>query len=813
MQSLLNDLRYGARTLLKKPGFTVVAVLTLALGIGANTAIFSVINAVLLRPLPFREPGRIVSVANVDLKEGGDPFVSSWPDFNDWRAQNQSFEKLAAFNPRDLNLAGAGEPLRLRGAMVTSELFPLLGASPQLGRGFTAEEDRPGAHAVILGQDFWRRHFNADPRAVGRTLDINGLSYEVVGVMPAGFEFPYSAEPVELWVNAGIDGEGRAPLMAQRGNHNLSVVGRLKPGVPLAQAQSEMARIAEDLAKQYPDTNTGFGARVTPYLESLVGDLRFALLLLLGAVGCVLLIACANVANLLLARGAARQREVAVRAALGASRWRVVRQLLTESVLLAACGGAAGLLLARWGTDSLMAFVPQSLPRAARPEVDAGVFGFTLLVSLLTGVLFGLMPAWQAAKVDLTEALKEGGRSGDGARGKRLRGALIVAQVAVALVLLVCAGLLVNSFWRLQRVEPGFDPHNVLTFSVSLQGARYDQPQARENFYQQLLARVSALPGVTSASASTVIPLSGSNSDAGFAVEGVPTDPAQPYPNITYLRVVRPDYFRTMNIPLREGRDFDEHDTLRSAPVVIVNETLARKYFPNQNPLGRHINPAFGVDERGILWREIVGVVGDVRHASLREESGPEAYVVQAQAPWRTTNVVARTSGDPRALIPAVRREVGALDPTLPVYAAKPLEDYLATSLARPRFGAVLLAVFAVVALALTLLGLYGVMSYTVAQRTREIGVRIALGARPRDVMRLVIRQGAILTLLGIVIGAAAAFAATRLIKSFLFEVSADDGLTFAVIAGLLAAVALLACYVPARRATKVDPMVALRYE
>lgn len=818
MNNLFQDLRYGFRLLSKNLGFTAVVVLTLALGIGANTAIFSVINAVLLQPLPFAQPDRLVTVWNVNTKTGGDGVQVSYPDFNDWRAQSQSFEKMAAFRGRDLTVTGMGEAFRLRGATTTSELFPLLGASPRLGRVFTPEEDRAGNHSAILSDTLWRTRFKADPNAIGRTISINSQSYTIVGVMPPKFAFPINADPVELWIGAAVDNEGGSPLTNQRGNHAIEVIGRLKPGVTLAQAQSEVSRITDALQKQYPGENPDFGALVVPFFERVVGDVKLALMLLLGAVGCVLLIACGNIANLLLARAATRQKEVAVRAALGANRWRVIRQLLTESILLALLGGVAGLLLAWWGTDLLLKLVPGGLPRVTETALSARVLGFTLLISLVTGVLFGLLPALHSFKLDLVTTLKDAGRgSSDGGSGNRTRNALIVTQVAVAFVLLVCAGLLAGSFWRLQQVHPGFDPKNVLTFRVSLPTSKYARNEQIESFYQRLSERIAALPGVTSASAVSVLPLSGQNSAVGFSIEGIPTDPNNAFPHESYLRISRPGYFNTMGITLLQGRDFDARDTLQGNPVVIINETLARKYFPEQNPIGRRISPSFAIDDRGTLAREIIGIVKDVHHASLREESGNEIYAPHSQAPFNTITMVARTSGDPRGLpsglIASVGREVSALDSELPVFNVRTLEETLSRSVAQPRFNTLLLAIFAGVALLLTAIGLYGVMAYSVTQRTREIGIRLALGAQTSNVLGLVIRQGMLLASAGVAIGLVAAFALTRLLGSFLFGISATDPLTFAGIALLLVMVALVACFIPARRATKVDPMIALRYE
>ncbi|MFN7943996.1 MAG: ABC transporter permease [Blastocatellia bacterium] len=812
MQTLWQDVRYGARMLTKNPGFSLVAIVALALGIGANSAISSVINAVLLRPLPFAEPERLVTVGNVELKQGTNLFFLTWPDFADYRAMNQSFQTLAGFDERDVTLTGAGEAARLHGAMVTSDLFPMLGVGPQIGRAFTADEEKPGTHVVLLSHGLWQRRFNSDPNVVGRAVGINGRSYTVAGVMSAGFAFPLGAEPVELWVNAGVDGEGGAPLMQQRGNHYLEILGRLKPGVTLAQAQAEIGRIAANLGRQYPDTNSDFGGTAVPFYQRVVGDARLALFVLLGAVGCVLLIACANVANLLLARASARRREIAIRAALGAGRGRVVRQLLTESVLLSLCGGVAGLMLALWGTEALLSMVPKGLPRAAEASLDGRVLGFTLLISLLTGMLFGLAPAWQSLKADLNDTLREGGRGGDG-RGSRLRSALIVSEVAVAFLLLVCAGLLINSFWRLRQVNPGFDPKSVLSFRVSLPATQYDKPEKVEAFYQQLSSRIQAMPGVVSVSGVNPLPLSGNNAGVGFAIEGQPNDPNRPFPYDTYLRVIRPDYFQTMKIQLVAGRDFNERDKFESTPVVIVNESLAKRYFPNQNPLGRRINPSFGVSGRGVQWREIVGIVKDVHHASLSEDSGAEVYVAHTQAPWNTITVVARTSIDPSSLIQSVRNEVRSLNPDLPVYDIRTLEDRISLTVAQPRFQMLLLAIFAGIALLLTAVGLYGVLAYNVAQRTQEIGIRMALGASAGKVRAMVVRQGMTLALVGVGIGLIASLAATRLLASLLFGVAATDPLTFALIGLAMLLIALAACWIPARRATKVDPMIALRYE
>ena len=816
MNSFWQDVRYGWRTLMKTPGFTLVALLTLALGIGANTALFSVINAVLLRPLPFAAPERLVAVRSTDQRTSTNGFASTWPDFVDWRAQQTTFEGLAAYSNRSFTLTGMGEAARLNGALITSNLFTLLGTSPQLGRQFTPEEEQPGAHAVLLSHGLWQSRFSGDPQIAGRTLLLGGVSYTIVGVMPQGFRFPVTGEAAELWISMGIEGEGRVPRFVQRGNHWIDVIGRLKPGVTLAQAQADLGRIGEQLSKQYPDTNNSVGVATIPLMKFVVGNVSAALWTLFAAVGCVLLIACANVANLALARAATRQREIAVRAALGAQRGRVLRQLLTESMLLASGGGVLGALLALWGTEALLKLVPPGLPRAAETTLDWRVLGFTLLVSLLTGVLFGLAPAWQmrqTVKTGLTEALKDGSRgAGDSVSGGRLRNTLVVAQVSLAFCLLLAAGLLLNSFWRLQQVKPGFDPHNLLSFRLRLPDARYREPQQISDFYARLTERLKALPGVTEAAATMTMPLSGSNADVGLAIEGEPSDPNRPFPYDTNLRIVQAGYFRTLGIELLQGRDFDARDKRGATDVVIINETLARRNFPNQNPIGRRIQPSIG-DERGMPWREIIGVVRDVRHASLSEASGAECYLTHTQSAQPGMGVAIRTTNDPHALIAAVRNEVRALDAELPVFAIKTFEEYLYESVAQPRFTTLLLSLFGVVALLLTAIGLYGVLAYGVTQRTREIGVRLALGAQPRDVIKLVLKRGLALTLLGVGLGASASLLLTRLLKDFLFEVSATDPLTFVTIAVMLLSVALFACLIPARRATKVNPLGALRYE
>lgn len=811
MQTLWQDVRYAARMLLKQPGFTLVAISTLALGIGANTAIFSVISAVLLEPLPFAAPEQLVHVWNTEEKN--DRFEVSYPDFADWRAQNQSFERMAAWTDANFTLTGTGDPLNLRGTVVTADLFPLLGVAPQIGRNFLAEEDRPGGRAVILSHHLWQQRFGADPNLSGKTIIINDQRLTVAGVMPAGFAFPIQNSAIDLWVSAAWIAEGQAPLTEQRGNHAFGVIGRLRQNVALGQAQAEMNAIVSHLAQQYPETNK-FGVRIAPLHEDLVGEVRLVLLILFGAVGCVLLIACANVANLLLARATTRHREMAVRAALGASRLRVVRQLLTESVLLSLCGGIAGLLLALWGTDLLLALVPEGLPRASEAGLDARVFGFTVMVSLLTGIVFGLVPALQAVKFGLTEALKEGSKgAGQGARRHRVRDALIVTEIALALVLLVCAGLLINSFLRLQRVDPGFDSQGVLTFRTGVPSTRYSQKTQVTAFYRQLIARLETLPGVTSVSAVDALPLSGAGAGVGFSIEGMALAPNNPFPYESGLRAVVPGYFRTMGMQLIKGRDFTARDDSEATQVAIINETLARRYFPNEDPIGKRINPSFATDKRGVQMREIVGIFRDVKHESLSAAPQPEVYVAHGQLPSNSMNIVMRTTIDPNHLIAAARNEVHLLDQDLPVFNIKTLDQYKVASVAEPRFNSTLLGIFAGLALILTAVGIYGVMAYAVTQRTHEVGLRMALGAQRGDVLRLVIKQGLLLTVIGVAIGLAGALAMTRVLASLLYGVTATDPLTFVSVALLLIIIGVLACYIPARRATRVDPLEALRHE
>jgi putative ABC transport system permease protein len=802
METLIQDVRYGVRMMRKRPGFTAVVVLTLALGIGANTAIFSVVNAVLLRPLPYRNAERLVWVGG-NIRGGTNGASVSPPDYLDYRAQNTVFEEFAASTsvPNAVNLTGAGEPERLTGSRVTANYFRAFGVEPALGRAFGAEEERAGpAPVAVLSDGLWKRRFGGDPSVVGKTLTLDGKAVTVVGIAPPEFQYPAGAE---LWLPLDSDD----PDMKIRPAHFLRPIGLLKPGVTIEQARAETDLIARRLEELYPESNKGWSLTLIPLQEQVVGDVRTSLWVLLGAVGFVLLIACANVSNLMLARAAARRRELALRTALGASRWRVARQQLTESVLLALAGGALGLLLAWWGVDVLAALGAGDIPRTRDIGVDGRVLAFTAALSVLTGLAFGLLPALRASRPDLNEVLKDAGRGTSGPGRGRVRAALVVSEIALALTLLAGAGLLVKSFVGLRRVNPGFDPANVLTLRIDLARARYAKPEQAAAFFGELQRRVAALPGVEAAGMVTELPLSGQPNDMYFYVAGRPPQTADQKVTADFRRVNQ-DYFRAMRIPLLRGRGFTEQEVAGAAGVVVVNETLARNFFPDEDPLGKHLVIDFGKAEEF----EIVGVAGDVRHRSLEGEVYQMMYLPTLRV-GRTNLVVRTTSPDPLALASAVRGEVAAVDRDQPVSAVRTMEEVVSGSVAQQRFRTLLLAAFAGVALLLAGVGIYGVIAYSVTHRTHEIGIRMALGAGAADILKMVVGQGMALALAGVAVGLLAALALTRVLSSLLFGVTATDAATFAAVSLLIAAVALLACLVPARRATKVDPMVALRYE
>jgi putative ABC transport system permease protein len=802
MGTFLQDIRYGARMLLKAPSFTAVAIITLALGVGANAAIFSVVNAVLLRPLPFAEPDRLMMIRETKLPQFPE-FSCSPGNFLDWQKQNTVFERMVAIGTGSFNLIDGGEPERLMGMRVSDGFLTTLGVQPALGRDFLAEEDQPGHNfVVILSHGLWQRRFGADPNIVNRAITLNGQSYTVVGVMPPSFR--YGGGTIELWTPIAFT----AQQAQQHGSHYLQTIARLKPGVTVEQARAEMSGIADRLGQQYPDADAGWNVIVMPMLQYAVRSIKLALLVLLGAVGFVLLIACANVANLLLARAASRQKEVAIRTALGASRWRIIRQLLTESLLLSLLGGAVGLLFAVWGKDLLLALAPQDLPRVSEASLDRWVLAFTAGITLLTGLSFGLVPALQSSRPNLNETLKDAGRgSTEGGRRHLIRSTLVVLEVATALVLLVGAGLLIKSFLRLQHVDPGFNPDNALMVKIALPQKKYTTPAQGGAFYKQLLEKVAVLPGVETVGAACVLPLD-DDFVLGFDIQGRPPYAPGDEPSTNYYSV-SPDYFKAMGIPLLRGRLFNDRDNKDTPRVAIISETMAKKYFPDEDPIGKRINVTMGPT----TYREIVGIVGDVKHYGLDRDTPPETYEPYMQQPLSFMSLVVRTSAEPTGLSAAIRSEVLSIDKEQPVSSIKPLTDLVSASMAQQRFAMLLLGVFAAVAMLLAVIGIYGVMSYSVTQRVHEIGIRMALGASSRDVLRLIVGHGLRLTLLGIVVGLVAAFLLTRLMSTLLFAVSATDLTTFIVFSASLSAVAMVACLVPARRALKVDPMVALRYE
>ncbi len=791
MDTLWQDLRYGIRILAKSPVFTMIAVVALALGIGANSAIFSVVNAVLLRPLPYRDADRLV-IAGVSL-----------PDYRDLEQSNQVFDEMAVYASNLYNLTGGEESEQVRGAIVSPGFFPMLG-SPVLGRAFEPSDGRE--QLVVLSYDLWQRRFGGGADVIGKTLELGGRSHTVVGVMPRQFQFP--ASDFKLWVN--LD-SAMAQAPEQIENRSLRIfraLGRIKHGFTLEQAQSEIERISQSLEQQYPRTNQGVNIRFIPLEERLLGDVRPALLVLLGAVGFILLIACANIANLLLARAATREREIAIRAALGAGRWRVVRQLITESLLLSMLGGGLGILLAAWSIDLLPNLGAQGIPRADSIGIDLGVLLFTLGASVLTGVLFGLAPALQASRLNLNTALKEGGREGaGGARGQKLRSALIMAEVALSLVVLIGAGLLIKSFNRLLSVDTGFVSENLLTLNVEM--SRFKEPERRAALARQVVERVGQVPGVEAVGGGTGLPPQTPQRSTRFEIEGIP-DLASGS-DIAYFIAATSDYFRALGTPLIQGRVFDERDSETAPKVVIINQSLARRLFPDQDAVGKHlklVNPEQGQD-----WREIIGVVGDVRYRGLDDPGDAAVYTPFSQTPFYWTYLMVRTSGDPTSVAAGVRKAISSVEPNLTAASLRTMDDLVSESVSQPRFNATLLSIFAGLALVLASVGIYGVVSYSVAQRTREIGIRMALGARPADVLRLVLTKGMALVFAGVVIGLVGAFVLTRVLESMLFGVTTTDPATYVTVTLVLAFVALVACYTPARRATKVDPMVALRYE
>lgn len=806
MENLVQDLRYGVRMLLQKPAFTFVVVLALAVGIGANSAIFSVVNAVLLRPLPYADPERLVMIwmdnSRINIAEDW----HSFPNYTDYRDHNEVLESIAAFNNRAFNITGSGEPERVQGAWMTGSLLPLLGVSPALGRNFSSEEEQPGKdQVVIIGHGLWKRRFGGDPNILEQTIMLNGNPRTVIGVMPQGFAFP--GKDSEMWVPIALTQQ----QMAARNSIAYQVIGRIKPGVTFGQAKANLETVNRWILNQNPNQE-GYGVNPVLYHDQVVGSVRPALLALLGAVAFVLLIACANVANLLLSRAAARSREIAIRTALGAGRARIIRQLLTESLLLALIGGGIGLLIAFWGLNLLLAISPPDLPRLDQITIDRRVLGFTLGVSLLTGLIFGLVPALQASRPDLTESLKEGGRgSSGGLQGKRIRSGLVVFEVATALVLLICAGLMIKSFLNLQDVKLGFNPDRLLTVRLQLSGSKYREDVSATNFYQQLLERVEALPGVESASAISTLFLSKTPNSTNFTIEG--RAPFAPNEQVEVpVDIVTPGFFKSAGIPLVGGREFTSQDGSDTPNVVIINETMAKRFWQGEDPIGRRF--MYGIPGNGDpQWMTIVGVVGDVRRTGFDAEVRPETFLPHGQAPARGMMLMVRSTSDPASLTGAVREAVRSIDGDLPVFSVKPMDALLGDMMAQRRLNMLLFAILAGVALVLAAVGIYGVIAYSVTQRTHEIGIRMALGARRRDIVKMVVKQGVALAAGGVGMGILASVLLTRLMAALLYGVSATDLVTFVAISVLLTLVAVVASFIPARRATRVDPMIALRYE
>ena len=821
MATLWQDIRYGVRMLWKNRGISAIVILALALGIGANSAIFSVVNAVLLRPLPYDESDRLVFLN--EKSPVLDEMSISYPNFLDWREHNQSFEKIGVYNRGSYNLTGTGDPERIVTAQMSADVFAILRVNPLHGRVYTNDEDKPGGTpVVVLSYGLWQRRFGGQMSILNQPITLNGKSYTVIGVMPQNYAYPSRAE---MWVPVGQLSDQASWKM--RGNHpGLYGVGRLKPGVKFEQADADMNNVAANLEKQYPDSNAGNRVRLRPLLEIFVSDVRRALWVFFAAVGFVLLIACANIANLLLARATARRKEMAIRTAVGASRWRLARQLLTESILLSLLGGAIGLLLARWGIDLILYVSPDAIPRSREIGLDWIVLGFTVGVSFLTGILFGLIPALQAGEVDVHETLKETGR---GVSGRHwLRSSLVVAEVATTLVLLIGAGLMIRSFYLLQKVNPGFSYEHLTSFSVSLPQKKYSTQDAQASFYTRLLENIRALPGVESSAAASGLPLGNNGWQTSFLIDGQPAPPRDQTP-LMEACLVTPDYFKAMNIPVLRGRVFTDRDDrsnlagrdlsklkdvereIAALNAIVIDDEFARRHWPNQDPIGQHVR--LGGDPNGQKL-EVIGVVGRVKMESLNQNSDRvQGYFPFWQAPNGGMTVIVKGSSDPSQMMSSVRAAVKEIDPDQPIYNPRTMNEIRAESVAPERLNLTLLSLFAGLALVLAIVGIYGVMSYSVTQRTHEIGIRMAIGARPRDVFAMVLGHGMKLTLIGVGIGLVLAFVLTRLMETMLFGVAPTDATTYGAISVLLVLVALLACYLPGRRATKVEPTISLRYE
>jgi putative ABC transport system permease protein len=805
--NFIGDVRFALRLLLRAPAFSLVAVLTFAVGIGINTAVFNVVNGVLLRPLPYPDADRITMLWMDNRRQGIKEDITSYPTYLDWRSQNTSYAHVAAFTPSAFSLTGSGEPERLAGASVTANFFDVMQVPPVLGRLFTEANETPGQDTVVVqSHGFWQRKFGGAPDVIGRTLTLSGRNYEIIGVMPETLAWP---EDAEVW-------RPLAPVQQQRdarGSFWLPVIGRLKPGVPVQQAQTEMSGISRRLEDQYP-SNRGFGVYVVPLQQQLVGNIERALVVLLASVGFVLLIACANLANLMLGRTAARRRELAIRTALGAARSRLIAQIVTETFVLAVIGAALGVALAYWATGFFVALGGDSIPRQDAIAMDARVLGFALLLAGVSAALAGLIPALQASRRKVVDHLREGARAGTGVASRRTRSVLVAAEVALAIVLLTGAGLLIRTLWTMQQAERGFDPANVAMMTVSAPASSYAGGPELRAFYARLLERVRALPGVTSAATGTGVLQPLVTSSGVFSIEGIPLPP--PEERVEYpIEIVSPGYFETVGMRIMRGRGFTDADNTDAPQAAVVNETFVRQAWPNQDPIGRRLRPGDGTgDGDGAPpWITVVGVIRDAHRSDVTRAIRPEIYLSALQLTPRTQTVLIRTATDPSAVVPGVRRELQALDPQLPIFNVTTLERELADTLSQPRFQAVLLAGFASIALLLAAIGIYGVTSHAVGQRTQEVGIRMAMGAARRDVLRMMLLQHLRPALLGMAVGVGGAIALSRFLRSLLFGVSETDPVTFALVSAVLLAVAALACFVPARRATRVDPLVALRTE
>jgi putative ABC transport system permease protein len=800
LEVLWQDLHYGVRMLINRPTFTVFAIIALSLGIGINSAIFSVVNAVLLRPLPFSDPDRLVQLREMSQKVG-EPVPVSPPNFIDWKTQSSTFEQIAAYHGQGFTLTGVDEAERVLGVRVSSDFLPLLGIKPILGRNFSAEEDRAGKEQVlILTHSFWQRRFGSDPGIIGKDLILNGQNFTVIGIMPPGFNYPRD-ETLAFWTPLAPDSN------PSRGSHYLTVIARLKSNVTSAQAQREMDVIAKRLEERYRNTNTGNGVIISSLHEQTVGEIRPTLLVLFGVVLLVLLIACANVANLQLVRTLPRQREIAIRMALGADRLRVIRQLLTENILLSVIGGMLGLLLALWGVELLLALGPENIPRLKEINIDYRVFGFTFALSVITGIVFGLAPAMQTFKINLNDQLKEGGRSMADGSQKHFRSTLVVFEIAISLVLLIGAGLMIKSFGYLIGTDPGFKSNNLLTMTIFLPKAKYPENRRVADFFSQVLQKGESVPGIDSIGLTSQIPLNGTEWTNSFDIEGRP--PLAPgKDNFSDLRWISPGYFKTMGIPFIKGRQFTDRDVAEAPGVVIINQSMARKFFPDEDPIGKRLTIAYNHN----ISVEIVGVVGDIR-PGVDSEPAPEMYLSYLQTPVRALYLVVRTSVEPTAIVATIRKQVSSIDKEQPISNIRSMDQVFASSIAQRRFNTLLFGIFAAMALILAAIGIYGVISFFVTQRRHEIGIRMALGAQRIDVIKLVMRQGIVLSLIGVAIGICAALVFTRVLSSLLFGITATDPIIFLVIPTILVGVALSASYIPAWRATRIDPMIAIRYE